>query len=221
MSVTLGHRGSCDSPSAEFCGRALYISCRPWAAATLSDASGKASALLQAGQMLWNCSAKLMVSPFCSTPSTWNGGYDTNTTKEAHKRTCNQLPRTAIGSRRSSASKSRLSCCQPDQSTQPTCGRQCAYIQHKAQATASLCSRLVRCCCKHGHFTDAPSIDVTKPVQQEHGLCCHSEQHCWAGDQRSDCYRQAFGMVPASIRYNLSPWSRPIRTPFQIQTMPD
>ena len=29
VSVTMGHRGSCDSPFAEFCGRALYISYRP------------------------------------------------------------------------------------------------------------------------------------------------------------------------------------------------
>ena len=70
VSFTLAHRGSCESPSAEFCGRALYISCRPWADATLPDASGKASALLQTRQKLWNHSATLMVSPFCSTPST-------------------------------------------------------------------------------------------------------------------------------------------------------
>ncbi len=57
VGVSLAHRGGCHSPSARLCRRALG----GLAAATVSIASGKALALMQTGQILWNHSATLTV----------------------------------------------------------------------------------------------------------------------------------------------------------------
>ena len=72
---------------------------RGLAAATFSAASGKAPALLQTRQKLWNHSATLMVSPSCRKLSAQNVLQDRHHSWEANKRTCNQLPSTALHSR--------------------------------------------------------------------------------------------------------------------------